>query len=95
MVAGTPVITTDMTAAAGELVLHDRNGYVLPLDVESWSAAISRLLLERETWQSFSEAAETNVAQYTFDHAARGILAAMNSLRAGEVPFSANQAHAP
>jgi glycosyltransferase involved in cell wall biosynthesis len=80
MVAGTPTVTTEWTAAAGELVLNGYNGYVLPLDVEVWCIAISKLLSDHEMWESFSKAAKASAGEYTFEKAAQGIVAAMNYL---------------
>jgi glycosyltransferase involved in cell wall biosynthesis len=74
MVAGTPVITTEWTAAAGELVLHERNGYVLPLDVQAWVAAASELLSNQSRWESFSRCARQTVKEFNYDRAAAGIL---------------------
>jgi glycosyltransferase involved in cell wall biosynthesis len=76
MLAGTPVLTTDMTAAAGELVLHGQNGYVLPLDVETWVRAIVGLLEDAEKWERFSVSARSKVREFDFDRAAAGILEA-------------------
>jgi len=74
MLAGTPVITTEWTAAAGELVLHERNGYVLPLDVEAWVSAASELLSSNSKWESFSQCARDAVKGFNYDRAAAGIL---------------------
>ena len=74
MAAGTPVITTEWTAAAGELVLHGQNGYVLPLDVEAWAAAASELLGSELQWESFSQRSRQTVAAFNYDRAAAGIL---------------------
>jgi glycosyltransferase involved in cell wall biosynthesis len=74
MVAGTPVITTEWTAAAGELVLHERNGFVLPLDVQAWASAASELLSNQSKWESFSQCARRTVAEFNYDTAAAGIL---------------------
>lgn len=74
MLAGTPVITTEWTAAAGELVLHERNGYVLPLDVEAWVSAASELLSDDSKWESFSQCARQMVKGFNYDRAAAGIL---------------------
>lgn len=76
MVAGTPVITTEWTAAAGELVLHERNGYVLPFDVQAWVSAASELLSSDSKWESFSQCARQTVKEFNYDRAAAGILAA-------------------
>jgi glycosyltransferase involved in cell wall biosynthesis len=74
MAAGTPVITTEWTAAAGELVLHERNGFVLPLDVQAWVSAASGLLSNAATWRSFSQCAHETVKEFNYDRAAAGIL---------------------
>lgn len=80
MVAGTPVITTEWTAAAGELVLHGHNGYVLPLDVQAWAAAASELLTRPSKWEAFSECARRTVKDFNYDRAAAGILDAFTYL---------------
>jgi glycosyltransferase involved in cell wall biosynthesis len=77
MVAGTPVITTEWTAAAGELVLHERNGYVLPLDVQAWASAASELLSNDSKWEAFSNCARQTVKDFNYDRAATGILDAL------------------
>ena len=74
MIAGTPVITTQWTAAAGELVLHGRNGYVLPLDQDAWSRAACELLSRDELWESFSLCARRTAKDFNYDRAATGIL---------------------
>jgi glycosyltransferase involved in cell wall biosynthesis len=74
MLAGTPVITTEWTAAAGELVLHERNGYVLSLDVQDWVSAASELLSGDSKWESFSKCARQTVKEFNYDRAAAGIL---------------------
>ncbi len=74
MIAGTPVITTRWTAAAGELVLHERNGYILPLDVQAWASAASELLSHQGKWESFSQCARRTVKEFNYDRAADGIL---------------------
>ena len=80
MAAGTPVITTEWTAAAGELVLHGRNGYVLPFDVPAWVSAASELLSSDSKWASFSECARRTVKEFNYDRAAAGILDAFSYL---------------
>lgn len=82
MLAGTPVITTKMTAAAGELVIHEQNGLVLPLDEDAWIQAVVEMLMEHEKWELFSRNAQSKVQEFTFDKAAAGILAAFKYLEA-------------
>jgi len=76
MIAGTPVITTEWTAAAGELVLHERNGYVLPLDVNAWADAAANLLATPAMWDDFSASGREKVREFNYDNAASGIIAA-------------------
>lgn len=80
MAAGTPVITTEWTAAAGELVLHGRNGYVLPLEEQAWILAASDLLSAPSKWASFSKCARETVKRFNYDRAAAGILDAFQYL---------------
>jgi glycosyltransferase involved in cell wall biosynthesis len=82
MLAGTPVITTAMTAAAGELVMHGQNGYILPLDEEAWAGAVVELLSDRERWEMLSKNARSKVREFNFDKAADGILDAFRYLEA-------------
>ena len=80
MLAGAPVITTEWTAAAGELVMHERNGYVLPLDVETWVSAATELLSNDSKWQALSNCARRTVKDFNYDRAADGILDAFGYL---------------
>jgi len=80
MAAGTPVITTEWTAASGELVLHERNGFVLPLEVQAWVSAASELISNGSKWESFSQCARETVKHFNYDRAAAGILDAFGYL---------------
>jgi glycosyltransferase involved in cell wall biosynthesis len=77
MISGVPVITTNMTAAAGELVLDGINGYVLPLDVDSWAEKIVSLLNDSEKFYQFSKAAKETVIGFNFKKASEGIIHAI------------------
>ncbi len=77
MVSGTPVVTTPMTAAAYELVLHGVNGCVLRLDADTWVANIVDLLGSPEKLSAYSQAARDAVARYSFANAADGMVAAI------------------
>jgi len=80
MVSALPVITTNMTAAAEELVLDGRNGFVLPLDSALWAEKIVSLLNSPEKFKSFSKCARETVEQFNFEKAAEGIIAAFEYL---------------
>lgn len=77
MISGVPVITTKMTAAAGELVLEGINGYVLPLDSEQWAEKILMLLTNSEKLNTLSKAAKETALRYNFEKAAEGIIRAI------------------
>ncbi len=83
MISGTPVITTEWTAAAGELVLHERNGFVLPLEADAWVAAACDLLSNEPRWECFSESARGAAGGFDYDRAAAGILGAFAYLDGG------------
>jgi len=76
-ISGVPVITTNMTAAAGEFVLDGRNGYILPLDSELWVEKIVSLLSDSKKLHQFSEAAKETAMGFNFEKAAEGIIHAI------------------
>lgn len=80
LICGVPVITTNMTAAAGELVIDGQNGYVLPLDSELWADRICSLLKDNEKYEAFSKRAREIVSEFTFERAAQGIIGAIEYL---------------
>ncbi|MEO0249004.1 MAG: glycosyltransferase, partial [candidate division WOR-3 bacterium] len=80
LVSGVPVITTQMTAAAGELVLDGQNGYVLPLESGLWAEKAVTLLRDQDRWMAFSKSAEEMVESFTFEKAAQGIIDAFEYL---------------
>lgn len=80
MVCGLPVITTNMTAAAGELVIDGENGFILPLDSDLWAEKICCLLDNEKKYELFSRKAREKVDNFNFDKAAQGIIDAFNYL---------------
>lgn len=67
LASGCSVITTANAGCAGELVITGKNGWVLPLDAETWALAVEFGPLN---------GCEKSVEGYTFDAQARGIRAA-------------------
>ena len=76
LAVGTPVICNDEPGAAGEVVLHERTGYVVPLDAKAWAEKILRLLADRELYTRMSDAGFEHIQKYSFRSAARGLEAA-------------------
>ena len=72
-VSGVPVLTTNMTGAAGELVLDGNNGFILPMDADLWAARIVRLLTNKQELREFAECAKRAVSNFRFEKAAEGI----------------------
>lgn len=75
--AGLPVIVTPMAGVAHELVVHDDNGFVLPLNVQQWSDACVALLTQPTLYERFASRSVKRVKPYTYKNAADGIYAAV------------------
>ena len=71
--AGVPVLVSPHAGAAGDLVIDDVNGHVLPLDAGLWIARAADLLTDAPRHQRYAAAARAQVARFSFDHAAQGI----------------------
>jgi glycosyltransferase involved in cell wall biosynthesis len=74
--SGMPVVTCANAGCAGELVVHERNGYVLDLDPEQWADHAQRLLDDAALLADSGAQSAHAVRGYTFDAAADGFLAA-------------------
>jgi glycosyltransferase involved in cell wall biosynthesis len=72
--AGLPVIVTPNAGAADELVIDGQNGYVCDLDLEKWSEHAIALLTQPDLYRRFSERGLAMVKEFTFDHAAKGLV---------------------
>lgn len=74
--AGLPIIVSPHAGVVGELVIDGGNGFVCALDADSWADRVARLLGNEALYQRFSRRSSAIVGNYTFDHAAEGIIAA-------------------
>ena len=85
---GLPVIaTTEVGAAAGGLVRHERNGLVVPAgDPAALRAAIERLRDDAETRATLGRHAGRDVAAYSPETWAAGVSAALASVGASRRP---------
>lgn len=75
--SGLPVIVSHHAGVARELIRHERNGYVLPLNVPQWASAVATLLTDPQLYRSMSAAARLAAEEYTFASAASGIAEAV------------------
>lgn len=80
--AGVPVIVTPHAGVAGELIRDGVNGYVRPLDLDSWIEAATRLIESPELRADMSSRAMASVQAYSADSAARGIAEAVRAAAA-------------
>lgn len=72
--AGLPVIVSPHAGAAGELVIDGENGFVCALDAGQWAQRAAMLLTRPDVRRRFAERSAALLHDYTFDHAAAGIL---------------------
>ena len=75
--SGLPVIVSPYAGVAHELIVNDRNGYILELEVEAWTDAAVKLLSDATLYQRFSENSRQQVAEYNFDNSANGLIQAI------------------
>lgn len=75
--AGLPVLTCPAAGVAGDLVIHDVNGYVLPLEKETWVDHIVALLDDADRYQRMAEASLEQVKRFTYPAAKEGITSAV------------------
>ena len=71
--SGTPVITSVDAGAANDLIIHNVNGYILPIDVNIWVSHILKLLRNEKLFSEFSTNALSTVSRYTHRQAADGL----------------------
>jgi len=77
---GTPVITCENAGVANDLVLHNFNGYVLPLEVNIWVQYLEMLLSNMELYKKFAHNSLDRVQSYSISNASVGIVNSVNSL---------------
>jgi len=77
---GTPVITCENSGAAGDLIIHDYNGYIIPLDVTTWVKHILLLLNNNELYHKFSENSLKKIKSYSPEKAAESLCNAINEI---------------
>ena len=76
--AGVPVITCGNAGVAGDLIIHNKNGYILPLEESIWAEKTCHLLTDKNEYQAFSESAVNAVKEFNPQAASRGVLDAVS-----------------
>lgn len=74
-----PVLTCARAGSADELVVHGENGYVLPLDVDTWAHHAQRLIDDHALCTRMGASSAQRVVDYNFDAAASGLLSAIDA----------------
>ena len=80
--AGLPVLVSPHAGVVDELVRDGENGFVCDLDARQWAERAVTLLDDESMWHSFSRRSLDLVSNYTFDHAAAGVVDACFLARA-------------
>lgn len=75
--AGQAVIVSPHAGVAGELILHNNNGYVLPLILDSWVECATKILGDNDLLRQFSECSLQRVKDFSYSAAANGIISAV------------------
>ncbi len=75
---GTPVITCNNAGSAGDLIIHNYNGFVLPLDINIWADHVMQLLNDSKMYHEFSKNSLSQIQKYNAQEAAQGIINAIN-----------------
>lgn len=78
MAAGTPVITCENAGVSGDLVLHNQNGFVLPLETKLWAEKAILLLDDPVLYNRLSQQCLIDIQQFNYKNAAQGIIDAIN-----------------
>jgi glycosyltransferase involved in cell wall biosynthesis len=82
--AGLPIIVSPFAGVNGELVVDSENGFICPLDSETWVDKAALLLQSPDTWECFSKRSLELVQGYNFQNAASGLLAACEHALSGK-----------
>ena len=81
---GTPVVTCEKTGVANDLVIHNKNGYILPLNESTWVNKITYLIDNQDELDRMSGNAFDMVQRFSIENAAKGIIDACNYVEANE-----------
>lgn len=76
--SGTPVITSMNAGVANELIIHNKNGYILDNDVDLWTENILALLKDETLLAQYSNNALRLVEPFNYKQSADGITAAVD-----------------
>lgn len=77
---GVPALVSSHVGAGDDVVVSGSNGYVLPLDVETWVERALTLATDEREWTAFSQRARAAAAFRGLDSSARAFIAMANRL---------------
>ena len=94
MAAGRAVLVSDQVGCQPDLVADGDNGCVFPAgDIPALAAALGRVLSNPQTCRTMGERSRARIAQFTFDHDIKGLLAAFADAAHWKQNRHANAAH--
>lgn len=74
MASGTPVLTSPFAGVVNDLLMNQKNGYILDIDSSIWSEKAIEILSNQNLWKDLSQNAKESVVDFNFDNAAKGII---------------------
>jgi len=77
LASGLPVITCENTGVAGELIINNFNGFVLPLQINEWVEHIQILLNNPVLYEDFSTNALAHIGNFSIQKATQNFINAL------------------
>jgi glycosyltransferase involved in cell wall biosynthesis len=78
--SGLPVITCENAGIADDLVIHNYNGFILPLEERTWCDHILQLLDNPALYNEFSKHSLEMIKKFSIENAVKGFMDAIESL---------------
>ncbi|MEM6763861.1 MAG: glycosyltransferase family 4 protein [Bacteroidota bacterium] len=76
LISGTPVISTPYAGCKDDLVLHNKNGFILDTNPDEWVRHCEQLLNDASLWKTFSQNGVGTKDYFNYDQAAKGLYTA-------------------
>jgi glycosyltransferase involved in cell wall biosynthesis len=78
--AGLATIVSPYPGVVVELLIDGYNAYVRELELDQWTTAAVELLTDSMLYQQFSQNSRLQVAKYSYDNSAQGLIAAIRQV---------------
>ena len=74
---GTPVITCENTGVSNDLIIHNYNGLILPLNADIWAVNISQILNNGKEYVNYSDNCMLKIKEYSLENSSISFLKAL------------------